>query len=73
MEEIRKKIIQIVGLVAFIIGFGTVGYMVLERWNFWDSLYMTTITLTTVGYGDISPQTSLGQVLASMIMILEFS
>jgi voltage-gated potassium channel len=69
IEEIRKKIIQVAGLVAFIIGFGTVGYMVLERWNFWDSLYMTTITLTTVGYREIHPLSFKGMLFTMILMV----
>ena len=34
---------------------GTVGYIVLENMNFWDSLYLTAMTISTVGYGDIVP------------------
>ena len=34
---------------------------------------MAIVTLTTVGYGDISPQTGLGQSIAAMIMILGYS
>jgi voltage-gated potassium channel len=37
------------------------------------SIYWAIVTLTTVGYGDISPQTGLGQALASIIMILGYS
>ncbi|MBN1125814.1 MAG: ion transporter [Sedimentisphaerales bacterium] len=37
------------------------------------SVYWAIVTLTTVGYGDISPQTPLGQLLASGIMILGYS
>jgi len=37
------------------------------------SIYWAIVTLTTVGYGDISPQTALGQALASLIMILGYS
>lgn len=37
------------------------------------SVYWAIVTLTTVGYGDISPQTPLGQGIASMIMILGYS
>ena len=37
------------------------------------SVYWAIVTLTTVGYGDISPQTSLGQILAAIIMILGYS
>lgn len=36
------------------------------------SIYWTIVTLTTVGYGDISPQTPLGQLLASIIMIMGY-
>jgi voltage-gated potassium channel len=37
------------------------------------SIYWGIVTLTTVGYGDISPQTPLGQVLASLMMVLGYS
>nr|WP_321412459.1 ion transporter [uncultured Allomuricauda sp.] len=36
------------------------------------SIYWTIVTLTTVGYGDIAPQTNLGQFLATVIMILGY-
>ena len=36
------------------------------------SIYWSIVTLTTVGYGDISPQTPLGQMLASIIMIFGY-
>ncbi len=36
------------------------------------SIYWAIVTLTTVGYGDISPQTAIGQALAAMIMILGY-
>lgn len=37
------------------------------------SMYWTIVTLTTVGYGDISPQTPPGQILASIVMILGYA
>jgi len=40
--------------------------------NIPKSIYWAIVTLTTVGYGDISPQTSFGQILASIIMILGY-
>lgn len=36
------------------------------------SIYWTIVTLTTVGYGDISPQTPLGQFIAAFVMILGY-
>ena len=37
------------------------------------SMYWAIVTLTTVGYGDISPQTPLGQFIASIVMILGYA
>jgi voltage-gated potassium channel len=37
------------------------------------SIYWTIVTLTTVGFGDITPQTTLGQMIASVIMLLGYS
>ncbi|MEA1786358.1 ion transporter [Arenibacter sp. GZD96] len=37
-----------------------------------DSAYWTIVTLTTVGYGDISPQTGLGRFIATLIMIMGY-
>ena len=37
------------------------------------SVYWAIVTLTTVGYGDISPQTGIGQMLAAVVMILGYS
>ena len=36
------------------------------------SVYWTIVTLTTVGYGDISPETGLGQFIATLIMIIGY-
>ena len=40
--------------------------------NIPKSVYWCIVTLTTVGYGDIAPQTPLGQLIASMVMILGY-
>ena len=39
MEELKRRFILAVGLIALVISFGTAGYMVIEEWNFLDALY----------------------------------
>ena len=61
-----------------IIGIGTVAYQAIEGWSWIDSLYFSVITLTTIGYGDITPQTDTGKlftvfyILLGLGMILSF-
>ncbi|MDT4898847.1 MAG: voltage-gated potassium channel [Acidobacteriota bacterium] len=52
------------------IALGTLGFYLLERWSVSDSLYATIQTLTTVGYGDVTPQTTAGRIFASFYMIV---
>jgi voltage-gated potassium channel len=48
---------------------GVVGYMVFEGWSFTDSLYMTVITLTTVGYREVRPLDTTGQLWTMVLLI----
>lgn len=58
----------ILGTVMYLIESPEAGFTSIPR-----SIYWTIVTLTTVGYGDIAPQTVLGQTLASLIMIIGYS
>ncbi|WP_299017373.1 potassium channel protein [uncultured Polaribacter sp.] len=55
MAFLKSKINIITFLVVGIIAFGTLGYMYLSHYNFVDALYMTVITVTTVGFGELEP------------------
>ena len=48
---------------------GILGYMVFEGWRFSDALYMTVITLTTVGYREVRPLDESGQLLTMLLLI----
>jgi len=60
-------IVVIVGSLMYVIEGEENGFTSIPR-----SIYWAIVTLTTVGYGDISPQTPLGQILASLIMIVGY-
>ena len=49
------------GSVAVVLAAGTLFYPLAEGWSVLDSLYFSVITLTTVGYGDFSPETAVGK------------
>ena len=69
MEGTRHLIFAI--LISFlIIAFGTIGYMTIEGWPFFDALYMTVITISTVGFKEVNQVGAAGRVFT---IILVFS
>ena len=56
-------------MLTLIVSIGTAGYMVLEKWHFLDSLYMTVITLTTVGFSEVHPLNEQGRILTMTILL----
>jgi voltage-gated potassium channel len=73
----RRKIIgYLFAVLTLVVVFGSLMYLVEGAGNGFTSIpksiYWAIVTMTTVGYGDISPGTNLGQTLASLIMILGY-
>ena len=73
----RKVIVFLFTVLTLVIILGSMMYLIEGAENGFTSIprsiYWAIVTLTTVGYGDISPQTNIGQVLAAFIMILGYS
>ena len=65
-----KKIIYSMLTLAALIGGGTLGYSFIEDWNFFDSLYMTVITLSTVGYSEIHNLSHKGEIFTILLIIM---
>lgn len=57
MKVLNSKIYKISILVTAVLAIGTIGYMVFSNYTFVDALYMTVITVTTVGFGEVHPFT----------------
>jgi voltage-gated potassium channel len=57
-------------LLVLLILIGTVGYSIIEGWSIGDSLYMTFITISTVGFGEVRPLSSPGQHFTIIFLVL---
>ncbi len=73
----RKIVVFLLAVVTLDVIFGSLMYVVEGGQNGFDniprSIYWAIVTLTTVGYGDISPGTNLGQFIAAFIMIMGYA
>ena len=73
----RKIFVFLFYVMTLVIILGSIMYLVEGEKSGFDniprSIYWAIVTLTTVGYGDISPQTNLGQIIAALIMIMGYS
>lgn len=73
----QKILVFLIMVLCMVVVVGSLMYLIEGPENGFTSIprsmYWGIVTLTTVGYGDISPQTVLGQMLASLVMILGYS
>jgi voltage-gated potassium channel len=57
-------------MLVLILTFGTIGFMLIEGGNLLDSLYMTVITITTVGYGEIVHLSAAGRIFNMFLIMI---
>ncbi len=69
MDRTTYLVIGIIVFVLMLVG-GTIGYMVIEGWSFTDAVYMTIITLSTVGYGEVQRLSPTGRIFTIVVIIL---
>ena len=73
MSEVSKKVLFLLSGFVFILLSGTIGYMSLEEYEFTDALYLTIITVATVGYGDMVPHHPGGKILTVILVLVGVS
>ena len=52
-----------------LLAFGTAGYMLIQQWDFFDSLYMTVITIATVEFGEVHPLSTAGRIFTIVLTL----
>lgn len=69
MQALRRRALFFFGMMLALIVFGTTGFIVVENYKWFDALYMTVITLTTVGYYEVKALSTAGRVF-NMVLLL---
>ncbi len=64
-----KEALRIVALLGLILLVGVLGYHLIEGWPIFDALYMTVITLATVGYGETHPLSTAGRAFTLLLIL----
>ena len=62
------RLLRVFIILMIVLAIGSIGYMVIERWAFFDALYMTVITITTVGYREVGEISEPGRLFTIFII-----
>ncbi|HET9093381.1 MAG TPA: ion channel [Acidimicrobiales bacterium] len=65
----RKRALGLIGLATFVVLAGGVAFALVEHLSVWMGWYWAVTTATTVGYGDVTPHTTAGHVIAVVVML----
>ncbi len=67
--DVTRTVISAASAAFLLLLIGTIGYHLLEGWPLFDAFYMTVITLSTVGYGEVRPLSVSGRVLSILLIL----
>ena len=60
-SRLAHRVLLIAGLLFIIVSVGTVGFVEIEGYSWFDAFYMTITTITTVGYQEVRPLSHAGR------------
>ncbi len=69
-SKLTRRIFFIISVNFTLIALGTLGYWLLEGWSFFDALYMTVITIGSVGYGEVQALSPIGRTFTIVFIIV---
>ncbi len=64
-----RKIIFLTSILMALLVLGSLGFVWLEGWSYFDAFYMTVATLTTLGGGEVQPLSKLGRVYTMVLLL----
>ncbi len=67
--DIGKRFFKILFLILVLWVMGVIGYIAIEGWGLVDAIFMTAISLTTTGYGEIHPLTPAGKLFTIFLLL----
>ncbi|HKX32982.1 MAG TPA: potassium channel protein [Blastocatellia bacterium] len=70
MMPLSKKLIYTLATVLAINFIGAAGYRLIEGWSWFDAIYMTVITLATIGYGETHPLSTSGRAFTILLIVV---
>ena len=73
VRSFYRQLMIVSSLYLLLLTLGSAGYALIEGWPWTDSLYMTVITISTVGFGEIRPLSPLGRVFTGAMIVLGVS
>src|SRR6201997_4770414 len=72
-SRLAHRVLLIAGLLFFIVIVGTVGFVEIEGYPWFDAFYMTITTITTVGYQELRPLSHSGRIFNSFLILFGVS
>jgi hypothetical protein len=68
--RVKRKLYYAILLLVIVYIISIQVFHYIESWSWVDSIYFTTATITTVGYGDITPKTEVGRLFTIPLMLI---
>lgn len=75
MAKIKKPmpLFRWLAIILMVVAFGMCGFMIIEKYNVLDALYMVVITVTTIGYHEVHPLSPAGRIFNIILIVTSFS